>query len=69
VGPHFRRVGGGVEDLALLATGATHQRRANALRRVSRHGARTLRRFVVGMSVHLHESEWVATLIEGAGIE
>jgi hypothetical protein len=66
VGSHLGRVGGRVEDVALLAAGAAHERGADALARVARHRARALRRLVVGMRVHRHEPERVAGVIERA---
>ena len=67
VGADLGGVGGGVEDLAFLAAGAAHQRGADALGRVARDRARALRRLVVGVGVHRHETEGMTSGVEGGG--
>ena len=60
VRPDLRRVSGRVENVAFLAAGTTHEHAANALGCVARHGPRALRRFVVGVRVHRHETQRIA---------
>ena len=60
VGAHFGRVDGRVEDVARLAARAAHEHVAHAFRGVLRGRARTLRRFVVGVRVHLEQAELVS---------
>ena len=54
--PHVGSVGGRVEDVAGLATGAAHEHAADALGGVLGDRARALRRLVVGMGVDRKEA-------------
>ena len=47
----------GIQDVAGFATGAAHEHVAHTFGGVLRGRARTLRRFVVGVRVHLQEHE------------
>ena len=57
VGPDLRRVHGRVQDVALLAPGAAHEDRADALGVVAGDGRRPLGRLVVGVRMDAEQAE------------
>ncbi len=67
IGPDLGGVSGRIEDVALFAAGTAHQRRPDPFGGVPRDRACALRRFVVWVSVHRHETERIAGDVERCG--